>query len=148
MAAHRPLTLLDLLEPVRAERTAVILPEQNRRVTYGALRSQVQALAETFAAVGIRRGDRIAIALPNGLPMIVSFLAASAAGSAAPLNPAYKEDEFRFYLEDTNARVLVVPADGAEAARRAAGDRVRVLTIAVASGDVTIADGPGRKAFV
>ena len=149
MAAHRPMTLLDLLEPVRAERTAVILPEQNRRVTYGALRSQVQALAETFAAVGIRRGDRIAIALPNGLPMIVSFLAASAAGSAAPLNPAYKEDEFRFYLEDTNARVLVVPADGAEAARRAAGDRVRVLTIAVAaSGDVTIADGPGRKAFV
>src|SRR5437773_1252724 len=89
------MTLLDLLEPVRAERTAVILPEQNRRVTYGALRSQVQALAETFAAVGIRRGDRIAIALPNGLSMIVSFLAASAAGSAAPLNPAYKEDEFR-----------------------------------------------------
>src|SRR5207253_4102157 len=66
-----------------------------------------------------------------------------------PLNPAYKEDEFRFYLDDTNARVLVVPADGAEAARRAAADRVRVLTIAVAaSGDVTIADGPGRKAFV
>ena len=111
MAAHRPMTLLDLLEPVRAERTAVILPEQNRRVTYGALRSQVRALAETFAAVGIGRGDRIAIALPNGLPMIVSFLAASAAGTAAPLNPAYKEDEFRFYLDDTNARVLVVPAD-------------------------------------
>src|SRR5438552_5174590 len=149
MAAHRPMTLLDLLEPVRAERTAVILPEQNRRVTYGALRSQVQALAETFAAVGIGRGDRIGIALPNGLPMIVSFLAASAAGTAAPLNPAYKEDEFRFYLEDTNARVLVVPADGAEAARRAAGERVRVFTIAVTpSGDVTIADAPGRRAFV
>ena len=31
----------------------------------------------------------------------MSFLAASIAGTAAPLNPAYKEDEFRFYLEDT-----------------------------------------------
>src|SRR5437870_6006620 len=113
MAAHRPMTLLDLLEPVRAERTAVILPEQNRRVTYGALRSQVQALAETFAAVGIRRGDRIAIALPNGLPMVVSFLAASAAGSAAPLNPVCKGAEFGFYLGVTNARVVVVHGEGA-----------------------------------
>src|SRR5437016_855882 len=49
MAAHRPMTLLDLMEPVRAERTAVILPEQNRRVTCGALRSQVQARDVTIA---------------------------------------------------------------------------------------------------
>src|SRR5207244_12818765 len=87
--------------------------------------------------------------LPDGVPLVGSLRAASAAGGAAPLSPADEGDEFRFYREDTNARVLVVPADGAEAARRAAGDRVRVLTIAVAaSGDVTIADGPGRKAFV
>ena len=117
--AHRPMTLLDLLEPIPADRTAIILPEQNVRVSYGALRTNVQALADTFAALGIKRGDRVGIALPNGLPMIVSFLAASAAGTAAPLNPAYKEDEFKFYLEDTDARVLVVQAEGADAARRA-----------------------------
>src|SRR5439155_4451562 len=147
--AHRPMTLLDLLEPIPADRTAIILPEQNVRVSYGALRTNVQALADTFAALGIKRGDRVGIALPNGLPMIVSFLAASAAGTAAPLNPAYKEDEFKFYLEDTDARVLVVPAEGAEAARRAAGDRVRVLTIeSDASGNVTIAGAPARKSFV
>ena len=64
---------------------------------------------------------------PNGLPTIVAFLAASMAGTAAPLNPGYKEDEFRFYLEDTDARVLLLPPDGADEARRAAGDRVPVL---------------------
>ncbi len=146
--AHRPMTLLDLLEPIAADRTAIILPEQNVRVSYGALRENVQALADTFTALGIKRGDRVGIALPNGLPMIVSFLAAATAGTAAPLNPAYKEDEFKFYLEDTDARVLVVPADGADAARRAAGDRVRVLTIeSDASGNVTIAGAPARKSF-
>ena len=39
------------------------------------------------------------------------------AGTAAPLNPGYKEDEFRFYLEDTNAKVLLLPPDGVDEAR-------------------------------
>ena len=70
------------------------------------------------------------MALPNGLPGIVCFLAASAAGTAAPLNPNYREEEFRFYLEDTDARLLIVPPDGGEAARRAAGDQVPIVTAA------------------
>ncbi len=58
--------------------------------------------------------------MPNGLPTIVAFLAASEAGTAAPLNPGYKEDEFRFYLEDTNAKVLLLPPEGLDEARAAA----------------------------
>src|SRR6185503_16757987 len=106
-------------------------PEQHIRLTYGGLRKQVQAVAEALAASGVNRGDRIGIALPNGLPNVVTFLAASLAGTAAPLNPSYKEDEFRFYLEDTNAKVLLLPPDGLDDARAAAGDRVRILTVAM-----------------
>jgi acyl-CoA synthetase (AMP-forming)/AMP-acid ligase II len=138
-----PTTLLDLLTSTPADRTAIILPEQNIRVTYGGLRNQVEAVASSLAASGIKRGDRVGMALPNGLPTIVGFLAASVAGTAAPLNPAYKEDEFRFYLEDTNARVLLLPPDGAEDARRAAGDRVPVMTIGMdAAGVVSLAGAP------
>ena len=136
-----PTTLLGLLSSAPAERTAIIQPEQNLRVTYGALRSQVEAVAEALAASGVGRGDRVGIALPNGIPMIVSFLAASVAGTAALLNPGYKEDEFRFYLEDTNARVLLLPAEGAEDARRAAADRVPILTVKMdAAGTVSLGD--------
>jgi acyl-CoA synthetase (AMP-forming)/AMP-acid ligase II len=136
-----PTTLVGLLSSIPAERTAIIQPEQNLRVTYGALRSQVDAVAEALAASGVGRGDRVGIALPNGIPMIVSFLAASVAGTAAPLNPGYKEDEFRFYLEDTNARVLLLPAEGAEEARRAAGDRVPILPVKMdAAGTVSLGD--------
>jgi acyl-CoA synthetase (AMP-forming)/AMP-acid ligase II len=124
-----PGTLFGLLTSIPAESTAIILPEQNIRVTYGALRQQVMAVAEGLAALGIKRGDRVGMALPNGLPTIVSFLAASVAGTAAPLNPGYKEDEFRFYLDDTGARVLLLPPDGAEEARRAAGDSVPIVTV-------------------
>ncbi|HEX6463562.1 MAG TPA: AMP-binding protein, partial [Vicinamibacterales bacterium] len=140
------MTLADLLEKAPADKTAIILPEQNIRVSYGTLRRQVQAVAEQLAAAGIARGDRVASALPNGLPAIVAFLAASTAGTSAPLNPAYKEDEFKFYLDDTNAKVLILPPAGLEEARRAAGDRVPILTIDLdASGVVSLSGVTGRK---
>lgn len=143
-----PVTLLELLQPIPAEETAVIVPEQNIRVSYGALRRQVQSLAEALAATGIEPGERVGMALPNGLPQIVAFLAASMAGTAAPLNPGYKEDEFRFYLQDTNARVLLLPPEGAEEARRAAGDQVPILPVEMdASGEVRLAGVSQTRGF-
>jgi acyl-CoA synthetase (AMP-forming)/AMP-acid ligase II len=143
-----PSTLLELFASVPANRTAIILPEQDIRVSYGQLRAQVESTAEALAACGIRRGDRVGMAFPNGLPAIVSFLAASMAGTAAPLNPAYKEDEFRFYLDDTNARVLLLPPDGHDEARRAAGDRLRVIAVTMdAAGDVRLSGVSEKRAF-
>jgi len=108
-----------------------VLPEADLRVSYGDLRSQVRAVAAQLATAGITRGDRVGIALPNGLPLVVALLAASVVGTAAPLNPAYKEDEFRFYLGDTDAKLLILPPDGVGEARRAAGDRLPLVTIAL-----------------
>ena len=135
-----PTTLFGLLGAAPAGSTAVIVPEHDIRISYGGLRDQVQALAGALAAAGVGRGDRVGIALPNGLPTIVSFLAASVVGTAAPLNPGYKEEEFRFYLEDTNAKVLLLPPEGLEEARRAAADKVPILTVEMdAAGTVRLA---------
>ena len=147
--ASTPTTLLDLIRPTPSERTAIIIPETGLRVTYGALRAQVEAVADALAGAGITRGARVGMALPNGLPTIVAFLAASMAGTAAPLNPAYKEDEFKFFLEDTDARVLLLPpSSGDDAARRAAGDRIPVLTIDTdAAGTVVVTGGGAPRAY-
>src|ERR1700723_307541 len=115
-------TLLDVLHFADSH-TAIIVPELGIRLTYDSLRQQVLAMANALASAGIRRGDAVAIALPNGLPAIVSFLAASIAGTAAPLNPAYPYEEFLFFLGDTNARVMLCPPVGAEFVRTAAADR-------------------------
>jgi acyl-CoA synthetase (AMP-forming)/AMP-acid ligase II len=140
-------TLLGLIQAIPSEQTAVIAPEQNIRISYGGLRKQIQSVAEALAAAGINRGDRVGLALPNGLPNIVTFLAASLAGTAAPLNPSYKEEEFRFYLEDTNAKVLLLPPEGLDEARQAAAaNNVRILTVHMdAAGTVTLGDVAGRK---
>jgi acyl-CoA synthetase (AMP-forming)/AMP-acid ligase II len=141
--------LLDLLTAAPADQTAVILPESNLRISYADLRDQVKAVAESLAANGIRRGDRVGMALPNGLPTIVAFLAASEAGTAAPLNPAYREEEFKFYLEDTSAKVLLLPRGGADEARRAAAAcNVPVLAVDTdADGRVTVDGKSGGQPY-
>jgi acyl-CoA synthetase (AMP-forming)/AMP-acid ligase II len=83
--------------------------------------------------------------------MVVALLAASSVGTAAPLNPAYKEDEFRFYLDDTNAKILILPPEGIEEARRAVGGRIPIVTIALDAtrhAALSIAGAPiERRAF-
>jgi len=139
-----PTTLSGLLDAIPADRTALVQPDLNVRISYGELRRQVQDVASALAGFGIRRGDRVGMALPNGIATIVSFLAASVAGTAAPLNPGYKEEEFRFYLDDTNAKVLLLPPDGIDEARRAAGP-VPILTVDTsAEGVVTLREVSGR----
>src|SRR5216684_2443541 len=147
VAMPQPNTLLELIALPPAESPAFLLTDSGIRVTYQSLRNQVSGMADALASMGIGRGDRVATALPNGLPAVVSFLAASVAGTAAPLNPGYREDEFSFYLQDTNAKVLLCPSEGAEAARKAAAGRgVPVYTLEMdGSGVVRIAGAPGGK---
>src|SRR5580698_6135176 len=136
-------TLLDVLHFADSH-TAIVVPELGINVTYESLRQQVLAMANALASAGIRRGDAVAIALPNGLPAIVTFLAASIAGTAAPLNPAYPYEEFHFFLGDTNARILLCPPTGAEAARSAAADcKIPVFSVEMSeNGNVRLIDAP------
>jgi len=77
---------------------------------YGRLLRQVDETARALHRRGIGRGDRVAVALPNGPEMATAFLAVGAAATCAPLNPAYTAEEFDFYLSDLRARALIVPA--------------------------------------
>jgi acyl-CoA synthetase (AMP-forming)/AMP-acid ligase II len=134
----------ELLDRADPSRIALAVAGADISVSYGELRGQVDKLARQLAALGLGAGDRIALALPNGLEMIVSFLAAATAGTAAPLNPAYKLDEYRFYLEDTRARALIVPPVGAEAAREAAGPHTLIIEASTGpGGEVQFVAGNG-----
>jgi acyl-CoA synthetase (AMP-forming)/AMP-acid ligase II len=131
--------LLELIQQAPGSATAVILPDSGTKVSYDSLRAQVASVADAFASAGIQPGDRVAMSLPNGLDTIVCFLAASVAGTAAPLNPGYRYDEFAFYMEDTNAKLLVVPPQGGDDARRAAEERkIPVVVAEVTNGVVKL----------
>ncbi|HEX3228040.1 MAG TPA: AMP-binding protein, partial [Pyrinomonadaceae bacterium] len=137
------MVLRDLLENGDASRVA-IRTDGPLALTYAELSQRVDALADQLSHCGLGKGDRIAMALPNGLEVIALFLAASSVGTAAPLNPTYTRDEFKFYLEDTNARALIVPRNGADEARAAASKGVVIIETDVdANGHVRLSsNGP------
>ncbi|MDE0652054.1 MAG: AMP-binding protein [bacterium] len=101
-----------------------ILAEDGSVLSHDGLRAAVTRLREQMRALGVGVEDRIAIVLPNGPAAAVAFLAAAVTGCAAPLNPRYRSDELRFYLEDLGASVLITGDSGGDAAREAAGDEV------------------------
>ena len=70
--------------------------------------------------LGVGRGDRVGIVMPNGPEMATAFLSVASAAAAAPLNPAYRHDEFEFYLGDLKAKALIVEAGSESPALEAA----------------------------
>ncbi len=105
MSAHR--TLRGLIASGKDEAVA-IAGHDAPPLTYGALRALVDRTVATLNGLGAGRGDRVAIVLPNGPEMAAAFLSVASAAAAAPLNPAYRQDEFEFYLGDLNAKALIV----------------------------------------
>ncbi|EAA31566.3 putative fatty acid transporter FAT2 [Neurospora crassa] len=91
---------------------AVIIPSkpQALTVTYADLKRETASFQKKLADIGITKGSPVSIATVNSYEFIVSFLAASwQRGIAAPLNPAYKQDEFEFYIEDVKSAIVIVP---------------------------------------
>ena len=89
-------------------------------LSYAGLRALIDRSVGSLNELGIGRGDRVAIVLPNGPEMATAFLCVASAATSAPLNPAYKQDEFEFYLEDLKAKALIVEAGSELPALRAA----------------------------
>jgi acyl-CoA synthetase (AMP-forming)/AMP-acid ligase II len=115
-------------------RPALVCPDDGRTLTHDSLAEVVARLADGLRRHGVAKGDRVAVVLPNGPEIVELLLAVAALGAAAaPLNPAYTETEYRFYLDDLAPRLLVVPAESAGVARAAAGG-LPVAELAITSG--------------
>ena len=91
--------------------TAVIVPGANSfEVSYKQLNNEILSFQRKLAALGITPSSAVSISLPNSYPFIVSFLAATFQRAiAAPLNPAYKQAEAEFYIDDLSSSLTLVP---------------------------------------
>jgi acyl-CoA synthetase (AMP-forming)/AMP-acid ligase II len=102
-----------------SNKTSVIIPG-GPNINYEDFRDEVEKIAGLLAGYGVNKGSAVSIVLENSLDFMVDFLAVTRAGAiAAPLNPAYTVDEFKFFMEDADAKLVIVSA-GATAAIEAA----------------------------
>ncbi|MBI2720456.1 MAG: AMP-binding protein [Rhizobiales bacterium] len=132
--------LAKLVENQPSEAVALAAPDCVA-LTYGIFAELCAATADALNRLGFGRNDRLAIVLPNGPEMAAAFVACSGTVTVAPLNPAYREDEFHFYMEDLKARALLVEAGSnspAVAAARRLGLAVLTLHPAREAGCFTV----------
>ncbi|MGP3722302.1 acyl--CoA ligase [Cereibacter sphaeroides] len=100
-------TLSDLFAFHRNDGLAVGAPDRPW-LTYAGLRELVGHTVTALHAAGVGKGDRVAIVLPNGPEMATAFVALAEGAVTAPLNPAYRLEEFEFYLSDLGAKAIVL----------------------------------------
>lgn len=137
----KALTINHLLARGRADAPAVIAVD-GTSLSFDSLRRQIEHLAGQLNVYGISRGDRVAIVLPNGPAAGMIFLAVAACATAAPLNPAYREEEFRFYLDDLGAKALITLEGDDSAVHAAASAETLRLQLAGEPGSYTlVSDG-------
>jgi len=112
-------SLAELLADPGSSALAIISTSPLAVVSYKALAEQIERLSGQLRNAGLKPGDCVAIVLPNSLEFLVVLLALTRARLvAAPLNPADKLDEIRFFIEDSHA--LAVIAEEANFAVKAA----------------------------
>ncbi len=110
LAPYPNRTLLDYISDHARERPAhPALLFKGAKVSYAELEAQSNACAAAFRALGIRRGDRVALLLPNCPQLVVAELGAWKVGAiAAPLNPIYTERELEQRLAENDIDTIVV----------------------------------------
>ena len=127
-------TLRTLLAAGADSAPAISAPAR-QPLNFGALRTLIDTTLATLNGLGIGRNDRVAIVLANGPEMATCFMACASGVASAPLNPAYRADEFEFYLSDLNAKALIVERDSTSPAIAVAQKLgVRLIDLVVPDG--------------
>ncbi|TYB47903.1 benzoate-CoA ligase family protein [Actinomadura chibensis] len=79
-----------------------------RSWTHGEVHALAASAASVLAGQGVRPGDRVLIALCDGIAWVTAFLAAARLGAVAvPVNPELVPDEHGFLADDCRARLVV-----------------------------------------
>ena len=119
-------TLNNLIDPLYKNNIAII--SNFSQINYKNLNDSIEKGSELLSFLKMNSGDTVSIALDNNIEFIVSFLSVTnATGIAAPLNPAYTKEEFKFFMEDSKSKILITSEDKTEAIN--AANELNILII-------------------
>ena len=100
-------TLIDAnLEAGRGAKTAIHFGDE--KITYNDLFNRICAMGRALRALGVSREQRVLLILSDTPAFPVAFFGAMRIGAVpVPINPLYKASDYRFFLEDSFARVVI-----------------------------------------
>lgn len=103
-----PFTTLPSMLAAQSAQAIAFTAADRTPLHYGELNALIARTAVRLRSCAVARQDRVALVLDNGPEMACAFVSIASACTAAPLNPAYREEEFAYYLSDLQAKALVV----------------------------------------
>jgi benzoate-CoA ligase family protein len=112
--------------------------------TYAELADQVNRVGNVLRYLGVRRGDRLLLALSDGVEFVATWYAAQKIGAVtAEVYTYLPVKDYAYFLEYTQARVVVVDGVTLDAVREASEGRHTLLTVGVGGGALR----PGEHDF-
>ncbi|CAM6097231.1 unnamed protein product [Calypogeia fissa] len=144
-----PLTVHALLSKAGSEygdKLALSVPG-GAQLTHSELQIAIEKAAIQLKGAGVKPGDLVSLAFPNSLEFVVVFLAViRVRATAAPLNAAYTADEFQFFMEDADSKLLLVPGKEGNTPAEEAAARLKLPVAGVhwEKGE----SGPGDVGFI
>src|SRR6267154_1242325 len=101
---------LDAPAALHSERTAIA--GEPREVTYGELAALANRAGNALGALGVSRGDRILIVLPDSAEFVAAFFSVAKIGAVAvPVNPFARSSDYIHYLENSEPRATIVHSE-------------------------------------
>ena len=132
MTRYNASTLLDAnLAAGRGARTAIYFGDE--RISYEVLHAHVCAMGWTLHEFGIARENRVLLILGDTPAFPVAFFGAMRIGAVpVPINPLYKAVDYRFFLEDSEARLVITDASCLDKVNEALADYGESVNVIVA----------------
>jgi long-chain acyl-CoA synthetase len=107
-----------LLETVKEHPENIAFVYDHLKITYREFYTKVVGLSEGLNSIGVHPCDCIALILPNCPEFVISFFAIARLNAIfLPLNPSFKEDEIRYYINDSNASAIITDLKRADICR-------------------------------
>ena len=113
-------------DPATAQQTAVIATapgQPDRHHSYAELQQQANRLSSALAALGVRRGDRVAIVMPQRFETAVAYMAVLQMGAVGmPLSQLFGPEALEFRLQDSEAVVAICDGSTLAAVQSVSGN--------------------------
>jgi len=85
-----------------------LLGHVTHQMTYAELDAATDALAAALVDLGLKKGDRVALVMPNVVAYVIGFFGALKAGAiVAATNPTYPADKMQFQINDCDAEIVI-----------------------------------------
>jgi acyl-CoA ligase (AMP-forming) (exosortase A-associated) len=135
-----------ILDSAELSPQALALRYQERDLSYAGLAERVRAAAAAFVALGLGRGERLAVYLEKRLETVTALYGACAAGAVfVPVNPLLKPEQVVYILNDCNVRMLVTSPERLAGLASALASCHDLHTVLVSGDAAAAAEIPGLR---